>query len=207
MKLEASSLDASETYKLLNGSVVPRPIAWVTTVSASGVVNLAPFSCFTFLSADPATLGFLVGPRRGGLKDTARNLDAHPECVVHIADAPLVEALHASADEYPPDESEVTSLGMETLASDAVSVPRLAAPPIAMECVVEGIVPVGRSGSRFYIVEVKVFHFRDGLCVEGRIDTAALNPLARLAGPAYGRIGDIVRLPANRVAQAGPVVI
>jgi flavin reductase (DIM6/NTAB) family NADH-FMN oxidoreductase RutF len=197
MKLEAACLDARERYRLLTGIVVPRPIAWVTTLSAAGVVNLAPFSCFMFLSSDPPLLGFTVGPRRGEKKDTARNIGDVAEFVVHVADDSMIDWVHRSADEYPAEVSEPDLLGLALTASDRVRVPRLAVAPVAMECTLERVVRFGCTGSEFVEGEVHVFHVRDGLCVDGRIDSGDLRPLGRLAGPAYAKLGDVVRMRPN----------
>ena len=160
-----------KTYKLLTGVVVPRPIAWVTTLSAAGV-NLAPFSTFTFVSPKPPMLAFSVGQRGGIYKDTARNILAVEEYVVHIADGALIEAVHNSAIEYPPEVSETEMLGLATVPSLHVKPPRLAAAPIAMECRLRQCLEFGDTRSRLIVGEVVAFHFRDGLLKNGKIDTA-----------------------------------
>ena len=128
------STDAEQTYKLLTGVVVPRPIAWITTRSATGVVNVAPFSAFTFVSNKPPLLGVNIGRKAGLRKDTAHHIMATGEFVVHIANSALTPEVHASAVEHPPDVSEVDLLGLRTLPSQHLAVPRLQAAPVAMEC-------------------------------------------------------------------------
>ena len=198
MKIDPRKIAPADAYKLLIGIVVPRPIAWVTTLSSPRVVNLAPFSCFMFLSSDPPLLGFTVGPKRGERKDTARNIHRSGEYVVHIADDSMLEALHTSADEFPADVGEAHALGLETVASEVVSVPRLAHAPIAAECKLVQVLRFGRSGSEFMVGEVQLFHVRDGLCVDGKIDSERLRPLGRLAGPTYAKLGEVVRMSPNR---------
>lgn len=197
MKIDPANLSARDSYRLLTGIVVPRPIAWVMTQTPDGVVNLAPFSCFMFLSSDPPLLGFTVGPRRGERKDTARNIRELGEFTVHIAEDSMLEAVHGSADEYPADVSEAALLGLETLPNERIRVARLAAAPIAMECTLDRVLQFGNTGSEFIVGEVRLFHVRDGLCVDGRIDSAALRPLGRLAGPTYAKLGDVVRKSPN----------
>ena len=102
LAIHASSLDAEGCYKLLSGVVVPRPIAWITTQSEAGLVNLAPFSCYTYVCSKPPMVGINIGRRAGQRKDTSRNIVAHGEFVVNIGDETMVEAVHRSADEYPP---------------------------------------------------------------------------------------------------------
>jgi flavin reductase (DIM6/NTAB) family NADH-FMN oxidoreductase RutF len=194
MHVDPRTLSADESYKLLTGVVVPRPVAWVTTLSAAGGVNLAPFSTFTFVAPKPPLLAFSVGQRGGIYKDTARNILAVEEYVVHIADGALIEAVHGSAIEYPPEVSETEMLGLATVPSLHIKPPRLAAAPIAMECRLRQCLEFGDTRSRLIVGEVLAFHFRDGLLNNGKIDTKTLDPLARLAGPNYATLGDIVAM-------------
>jgi flavin reductase (DIM6/NTAB) family NADH-FMN oxidoreductase RutF len=194
MRILAADLDPQQTYKLITGVVVPRPIAWVCTRSPEGVLNVAPFSAFTFVSNKPPMLGINVGRKAGVRKDTGRNIHATGEYVVHIGDETLIEAIHESAVEHPPEVSEVDLLGLQVTPSDRISVPRLLAPPIAMECRLHQAIPFGDTGSEFIVGEVLVFHLRDGLMRNGKIDSAELNPVCRLAGPNYATLGRVVTM-------------
>jgi flavin reductase (DIM6/NTAB) family NADH-FMN oxidoreductase RutF len=194
MHVDPKRLSAEESYKLMTGVVVPRPVAWVTSMSANGGVNLAPFSTFTFVSPKPPMLAFSVGQRGGIYKDTARNILATEEYVVHIADRPLIEAVHHSAVEYPPEVSEIETLGLATTPSLLVKPPRVAAAPIAMECRLRQCLEFGETRSRLIVGEVVAFHFREGLLKGGKIDTKMLDPLCRLAGPNYATLGEIVAM-------------
>ncbi len=194
MHVDPKTLSADESYKLMTGVVVPRPVAWVTTIAENGGVNLAPFSTFTFVSPKPPMLAFSVGQRGGIYKDTARNILANEEYVVHIADRPLIEAVHGSAVEHSPDVSEVEILELATEPSLHVKPPRVAAAPIAMECRLRQCLEFGETRSRLIVGEVVAFHFRDGLMKGGKIDSKALDPLCRLAGPNYATLGDIVTM-------------
>jgi flavin reductase (DIM6/NTAB) family NADH-FMN oxidoreductase RutF len=197
--LDPNELPAEQAYRLLTGIVVPRPIAWVTTVSATGSVNLAPFSAFTFVSPKPPLLAISVGRKAGVYKDTARNILAGEEYVVHIADQPLIEPLHLSSTEHAPDVSEVDVLGLETLPSVHVKPPRLAAAPIAMECRLRHCIEFGETRTRLLVGEVVLFHFRKKLLRDGKVDTKELDPICRLGGPRYATLGEIVTLQS--VAQ------
>ncbi|MFF5989940.1 flavin reductase family protein [Prauserella flavalba] len=190
------SLTPEQTYRLLTGVVVPRPIAWVTTLSGDGVVNLAPFSCFTFVSNAPPMLGVNVGRKAGHRKDTGRNIHDRGEYVVHIPDESMVEAVHLSAVEHPPDTSEVDVLGLDTASCDVVAVPRLARAAIALECRLHSATEYGRTGAEFIVGEVMAFHVRDGLLHNGKIDTLALAPIARLGGPNYAGLGSVTTMTA-----------
>ena len=174
--------------------VTPRPIGWVTTVDAQGRVNLAPFSAFTFVSPKPPMLAISVGRKGGAYKDTGRNILESEEFVIHIADQALLGPLHQSSYEYPADVSEVDELGLATLPSKLIRVPRLAAAPIAMECRLRHVIEFGETRSRLIVGEVVMFHFRDGLVENGKIDTKSLNPICRLGGPRYATLGDIVTM-------------
>lgn len=205
MRILAADLSPQQTYKLITGVVVPRPIAWICTRSPEGVLNVAPFSAFTFVSNKPPMLGVNVGRKAGVMKDTGRNILASGEYVVHIGDESLVEPIHESSVEHPPEVSEVELLGLRTLPSERIGVPRLAAPPVAMECRLHRAIAFGDTGSEFIVGEVLVFHLRDGLAVDGKIDSTRLNPLCRLAGPNYATLGRVITM--RPVAQTDKTVM
>jgi flavin reductase (DIM6/NTAB) family NADH-FMN oxidoreductase RutF len=194
MRIDPAYLDAETAYRLITGVVVPRPIAWVTSLSATGVLNLAPFSAFMFVAPKPPMLAISVGRKGNIYKDTAQNILNNEQYVVHIADSSLMNAVHESSTEHPPDVSEVDELGLATLPGERIKVPRLAAAPIAMECRFRQCLEFGETRSRLIVGEVLVFHIRDGLLNNGKIETEALDPIARIAGPRYARLGEIVTL-------------
>ncbi|HXH46982.1 MAG TPA: flavin reductase family protein [Bradyrhizobium sp.] len=199
MRIDPAELGAERIYRLMTGIVVPRPIAWVTSLSAKGVLNLAPFSAFTFVSQKPPMLAISVGRKGADYKDTAHNILDTEEYVIHIADTPLMNAVHDSSVEHPPEISEVEHLGLETLPCDLVKVRRLAAAPVAMECRFRQCLEFGDAKSRLIVGEVVMFHLRDGLVNDGKVETRALDPIARIGGPRYARLGEIVTL--NTVFQ------
>ena len=193
--LDPRTMTAAEVYKVMTGIVVPRPIAWVSTRSRKGGANLAPFSSFTFVSHSPPMLAIGVDakPDGAGLKDTARNILDTREFVVHIADYALLSPLHASAEEYPSDISEIDALGLRTAPSSHVGAPRLLDAPIAVECRLHRCIELGQGPTRLMIGDVLCFHVRDSLMsAGGKVDTALLNPISRLAGPNYATIGQIL---------------
>jgi flavin reductase (DIM6/NTAB) family NADH-FMN oxidoreductase RutF len=194
MRIDPAYLDPETAYRLITGVVVPRPIAWVTSLSATGVLNLAPFSAFMFVAPKPPMLAISVGRKGNIYKDTAQNILNNEEYVIHIADSSLMNAVHESSTEHPSDVSEVDELGLATLPGERIKVPRLAAAPIAMECRFRQCLEFGETRSRLIIGEVLVFHIRDGLLQNGKIETEALDPIARIAGPRYARLGEIVTL-------------
>ncbi len=202
LSIRAASLDAEGCYKLLSGLVVPRPIAWISTRSDQGVVNLAPFSCYTFVCSKPPMVGINIGRRAGQRKDTSRNIHQCGEFVLNIGDATLVEAIHRSADEYGPEVSEAELLGLALAPSESIGTPRLAGVPAALECRLHSVQEFGETRAEFIVGEVLIFHFRAGLCINGRVDTASLNPLARLGGPNYAGLGEMITMkPVSRTPQ------
>ena len=205
MDINASTLGIEATYKLLTGIVVPRPIAWVTTLSPGGVVNLAPFSAFTFVSHQPPMVGINVGRKAGVMKDTANNIHATGEFVVNIPDETMIEAVHLSAVEHPPEVSEAQLLGLAVVPSTHIRAPRLAAAPISLECRFHRAVAFGDSGSEFMVGEIIAYHIRDGLCVNGKVDTAKLRPICRLGGPTYARLGEIISM--KPIVQTGGTAV
>ena len=199
MRIDPAELGAERIYRLMTGIVVPRPIAWVTSLSRSGVLNLAPFSAFTFVSQKPPMLAISVGRKGADYKDTAHNILDTEEYVIHIADTPLMSAVHDSSVEHPPEVSEVEHLGLETLPCDLIKVRRLAAAPVAMECRFRQCLEFGEARSRLIVGEVVMFHLRDSLVNDGKVETRALDPIARIGGPRYASLGEIVTL--NSVFQ------
>ena len=195
MFIDAAGLNARETYRLLVGSVVPRPIAWVTSGRPPKPVNLAPFSSFTWVSQFPALLGFTVNGRDPERKDTIRNIEDDHEYVVNIATESMLAQLHASSEALDPTESEAVRIGAAVTASHIVSVPRLRDTPISMECRFERSIRFRESGGDFVVGEVLAWHIHDSVLVNGRIDTELLRPLGRLAGPRYTTLGEVTELP------------
>lgn len=191
MILLPEEMSEEENYKLVTSLIVPRPIAWVTTLNADGGVNLAPFSAFTFVSTRPPMIGISIGRKGSKLKDTARNIQAMESYVVHIADRSMIAAVHASSEEMPADVSEAAVLKLDVEQSAVVDVPRLKVIPVAMECVLRQVLEFGEARSRFIVGEVVCVHVRDELIVDGRIQTKDLDPICRLGGPNYATLGAI----------------
>jgi len=195
-------LSAAENYKLLVGIVVPRPIAWVATRHEDGRVNLAPFSCYTFVSSDPPMVAVSVGRRGGMPKDTARNAQRTGEFVVNVVSESLVEPMHLSSAEHPADASEAEIHGVALARSVTMATPRIEAAPIALECRLDQVIAFGRLKTDLLIGEVMRFRIADDLYRDGKIDSIGMRPLARLGGPNYARLGEIITMPV--VGNAGP---
>ena len=135
MQLDFSTLTEYQRYKLMASLIVPRPIALVTTVNDAGVVNAAPFSMFNMLGEEPPIVMISLNKHKDGkLKDTAANILASGEFVVHLADEAIADQMHRCGESLPPEMSEVEKVGFTTRASNAVKPPRIAEAPVAFEC-------------------------------------------------------------------------
>ncbi len=184
MELDLESEHADRAYSILASLVTPRPIAWVTTLSAEGVVNAAPFSFFNVLGANPPIVGFCPGDRPDGTpKDTARNVRSGHEFVVNLVDDTTAEAMNLTAATLPYNENELRAAGLTALPSSVVRPPRIAESPASLECVEWGTLQIG--GNRLVIGLVKRVHVRDELLdMETlRIRTERFFPIGRMASP------------------------
>ncbi|MBU0553485.1 flavin reductase family protein [Myxococcota bacterium] len=194
MQIDAQALSPKDAYFLLSELIIPRPIAWVTTLGEG--VNLAPFSFFTGISAAPPTLCFSVARGRDGArKDTARNLAALGEFVVNVAPRALAAEMAASGAPYEYGVSELDALGLEALPSVKVKPPRVKGAPAQMECVLTQTVPIlndeGAVSAELFIGRVVYVHLDDALRdAQGRISAARLDPVGRLSGQLYCGVAD-----------------
>ncbi|MBH0162435.1 MULTISPECIES: flavin reductase family protein [Fictibacillus] len=196
--IDPQNLSIKENYKFLTGSIIPRPIAFVTTLSSDGVLNAAPFSYFNALTSDPPLIAISIGRKDGKQKDTSRNADELGEFVVHIPDETYIEAVNITAANLEPDQSEVELANLTKVKSVKVGVPGIAESKIRMECVVEQIIPLGgtpdKPSTDLLIGRVVHYHISDELYHDGRIDADKLRPVGRLAGTNYVKLGEIFSL-------------
>ncbi len=196
--LDFADLAPRDRYKLLIATIVPRPIALVTTQGLDGVVNAAPFSFFNVFSEDPAliVLGLQHKPDNSA-KDTTRNIAETNSFVVHLVDEDLADAMNVCAISFPPGVSEVEMAGLTLARSVQVPVPRIVEAPFALECRRETSLVFGPQ-RELLIGEVLHLHARAGLLdlATMRIDSDAYAPIGRLHGNVYARQGD--RFELNR---------
>ena len=191
MDLDLGALSPRDRYKLLTGLIVPRPIAFVTSLSADGVLNAAPFSYFNVMGVDPPVVAFGPGNRAPGEpKDTARNVADTRQFVVNLVDEALVEQMNLAATGFPPDVSEVEAIGLTTAPSARIDVPRLADAPASLEC--REVVTLTIRNTRVVVGEVVHLHVRDGLLDPERmyIDAEQLRMVGRMQGRRYTRTRD-----------------
>jgi flavin reductase (DIM6/NTAB) family NADH-FMN oxidoreductase RutF len=184
MIIDASTLDPAHAYKLLIGSIIPRAIGWISTISPSGIANLAPISFFTAVGRQPPMVSISLQPRADGvtLKDTFRNIRDTGEFVTNLVVLPQAHQMHRTAFEFPSEVDEFDAVGLEKAACEAVKVPRVKDAPISFECKLDRIIKMGDIGDHVVFGEVVRFHIRDDIYMAGgRIDTGALAAVGRLA--------------------------
>ena len=196
-RFDLTANPGTRAYKLLAALVVPRPIALVTTIDAEGCVNAAPISFFNVIGSDPAMVVLAPSNRADGTpKDTARNLIANGEAVVHICDEAMAERMVACAAALPPGVSELEKVGLATIASERVRPPRIQDCPVALECRVVDIRYYGEN--RLVVLEALLAHVRAGLADTGtwRVKVAEHAPIGRMESPdGYVRTRDRFQLP------------
>lgn len=193
MILKPEELSRKDNYKLVIGSVLPRPIAWVSTMSADGKLNLAPFSYFNAVCPNPMTLVFCPGVHPDGRKkDTWRNIEQVPEFVINMTNEETAERMNLSATILPKGESEFEWAGVTPAASEVIRVPRVAEAPISFECRLREIVVISESpgGGAAIFGEVVCVHIRDDILDDGYIRLENYRPIGRLAGAGYTRVTD-----------------
>ena len=189
LEIDPAHLDRRAAYKLMISLIVPRPIAWVSTIAPGGSLNLAPFSYFNGISSHPPIVMIAVGARRGERKDTWRNIEQTREFTVNVVIQELVDAMVLSSGEFPPEVDEFKEAGVTPLASTKIKPPRIAESPVSMECKLEKIVEV--AGSALILGRVVLYHIREDLMVEGSVDPKKLMPVARLGDDYYRYLGEV----------------
>lgn len=184
-----------DRYKLFMGSIVPRPIAFVSSLNDQGKVNLAPFSNFMAVSAAASLVAFSVGSEaRPGEreKDTLHNVRAHGEFVINLASTDLAAQVQLCSGNYPPEVSEAEEAGLALVPSVTIATPRVAATRIQFECRLERIVDF--DGPGLVVGKVLLVHAEEGLIRDYKIDPLRYAPLARLGGRTYATLGDLIHV-------------
>ena len=204
MQYAVKDVSHRDRYKLLISFVLPRPIAWVTTIGPTGVVNAAPFSFFNVFAEDPPLVMFAINKRPDGrLKDTWANIQRTGEFVVNLTDEPLARAMHDSSGDFPPDVGEPGYLGLKLAPSVDIKPPRLADAPWALECRTWQVLTI-KDDRRLVIGEGLRFHVRDELWDPKamRVHMEKYHPIGRMFADRYCRTDDRVEFPAAPVVKA-----
>ena len=194
MILKAKELSVKENYKLLAGTILPRPIAFISTISDQSVPNLAPFSFFTGVTSQPPTICFASAQKQGDItkKDTLSNIEFSGEFVINVVSEDIVSQMHVSAKDFPADVDEFEMTGLTPVASQLVKPPRVMESPINLECKLYQTVDIGDGspGSGTLVIgEIIVYHIDGEIFNNGYINTGLLNPVGKLAGLEYTTLG------------------
>ena len=208
MVIDPKTTDPYNIYKLLIGSILPRPIAFVSTMGADGIYNLAPFSFFTAVSANPPAIAFApLLSMDGKRKDTLVNAERLGEFVVNVVSEDIVRPMNETSADFPPEIDEFEVSGLTPIPSDVVAVPRVKESHIAMECKLRQIVEMSSlpMGGSLVIGEVVRFHVDEDYFNDFRIDVDKLRPVGRLAGFSYTRTTDRFELVRPGAATTKPL--
>ncbi|KQL37091.1 MULTISPECIES: flavin reductase family protein [Bacillaceae] len=183
-----------ENYKLVIGSIIPRPIAFVTSLAKDGTINGAPFSFFNIVSSNPPMISLAIQRKNGERKDTARNILERNEFVVHIVDEENVEKINITAVSLPPNESEIKKAGLTLASSEIIGTPGIKEAKVRFECTLEQIIELGDGhsiGTDLIIGKIVHFHIDESIYEDGRINHQTLGAVSRLAGSNYAKIGEV----------------
>ena len=198
MLLDFTTTPPLEAYLWMISTILPRPIAWVSTISADGKTNLAPFSFFQGVCANPPTLMFVpVNNRQGQKKDTVLNIEAVPEFVVNLVSYDLGEKMNQTAAMLPHGDSEFEQFGIASAVSTKVRPPRVADAPVSFECSLDRFVHIGEGALAANVVfgRILTVHVRDELLgVDGKPDHAKLDLIGRMGGEEYSTTRDLFTL-------------
>ncbi len=183
MKVDPTVLDVKKTYEIMSYSIIPRPIAWVSTVSSDGINNLAPYSYFTPICNMPMIVGFSLGRKgKGKKKDTLVNIESTKEFVINMVTEALAEAMNTTATAYPPHIDEFEKANLTPAKSEIVSPPRVDESPICMECRLKQVLEFGEDAKfhNFVVGEVVMIHIKEEFVSDDRIMAARLDIIGRL---------------------------
>lgn len=203
MKYLANELSQKENYKFLSGAIIPRPIAFVTTVSEEGVVNAAPFSFFNIVSSDPPVVSISVQRQNGEMKDTARNVLANGELIIHIVSEDMVRDVNETAASLPKNESELTKTDFHLLEEENFTVPRIAEAKLKLAATVFNTLPIqndaGKTTADLILARIVQYDFDDAIVDQekGYLLAEEIHPVSRLAGNDYAKLGEtfVVKRP------------
>jgi flavin reductase (DIM6/NTAB) family NADH-FMN oxidoreductase RutF len=194
LSIDPLTLSERDNYKFLIGSIIPRPIAFVTSLSEKGVLNGAPFSYFNIVSSNPPMVSVSIQRSGGKQKDTARNILNTKEFVIHIVDEENVQKINETAATLSPDESEIKLAQLTPVNSVKLAVPGVKEAKIRLECTLEQSLELGGGdtpGCDLIIGKIVQFHIDPAIFHEGKIDPRGLGAVSRLAGINYAKMGDI----------------
>jgi flavin reductase (DIM6/NTAB) family NADH-FMN oxidoreductase RutF len=192
LEFDPAIVDKRQVYRLLTGAVVPRPLGWASTVNAKGVTNLAPFSFFTVVCVIPPMISLTIARNpNGGEKHTLKNVRETGEFCFNVVTDPVWKKMVDSANGFPEDDSEFAKTGLTAIPSVKVKPPRVKEVPIHFECKLDRVIELGPNRHPLVIGEVVYMHVDPACMTAGYIDMKKLNPIGRLNGFFYARLGEI----------------
>jgi flavin reductase (DIM6/NTAB) family NADH-FMN oxidoreductase RutF len=201
MIIEPESLSPSAMYRFMIGTIVPRPIAFISTVDKAGAFNVAPFSYFNAITNRPPLVGISITHRAGEPKDTLRNIQEIGDFVVNVVNESLLERVVHASGEFGRDVDEFRLTGLTPVKSDLVQSPRVGESPVSLECRRFRIVELG--DSLFTVGEIVRAHVAEDVLTDGRVDIEKLRPVGRLGGDGYAIVRDVIHYARPKVAPPG----
>lgn len=198
MTIDPRTLSPREAYNILVSAVVPRPIAFVTSMNSRNIVNAAPYSFFNALTGSPPLIMISVGRKKGEMKHTAENILRQKEFVVNLVTDELVHSMNISSADFPEGTSEIEQAKLTLVASTVIRTPRIAASKVNIECVLHKHLEIGTDPTDLIIGEIVQFHVKDEVFSNGAIDQGKLRPIARMGGNFYSRASDVFELERYR---------
>jgi flavin reductase (DIM6/NTAB) family NADH-FMN oxidoreductase RutF len=202
MDIDFTAITAYQRYKLMASLIVPRPIALITTINAAGVVNAAPFSMFNMVGEDPPILMVSINRLHDGrLKDTAANILANGQFVVHLSDEAMADKMHGCGESLPHDQSELAHVGLTPLPSHTVAPPRIAEAPVAFECVLHEKL---ETESRYvFIGRIQWLTVREGLVDtdKWRVRLQDYHPVGRFGASFYVKTNERYAMSGNEPSE------
>lgn len=201
MIVDPATLSPGAMYRFMIGVIVPRPIAFISTVGSGGRFNVAPFSYFCGITNVPPLLGVSINRRQGSPKDTLHNMRVSGDFVVNVVTEELLERAVQASGDWPADVDEFELTGLTPVKSDLVSAPRVAESPVNLECRLHREIELGQTV--FVLGEIVRGHAADDVLTDGRVDIAKLAPVGRLGGDGYTRVRLDFSIPRPRVDRGG----
>ena len=201
MKVEPKDLDRQGLHALMGEIIVPRPIAFVSTLGGDGIYNAAPFATFARICLVPLLVCFSISRSEGQKKDTLKNIESSKDFVINVVDEALAEPMNQTSARYPSHVDEIREAGLTAIGSDRVRSPRIAEAPVSLECQLVQILEFGEGNniSSVIIGEVLLIHVKDELMVEGHVEASRLKAVGRMGEGLYCRARDVFEMKPPRL--------
>ncbi len=199
MKIFSNSLTPKSASALLVSTIVPRPIAFVTSLDANHHINAAPYSFFNAITGNPPLIMLAVGQKRNQKKNTSSNILRSEEFAVNLVDHKLLEGMEHSTGNYGTDDDTIERTKIHFLPGEKIKVPSIAEAPIVLECVLYQHFEIGNEPADVIIGEVVVFNIKDELLTNGILDEKKFHPIASVGENSYNRIENLFRLQTEKL--------